>query len=224
MEAKEINGHQHLRYQSLNFTEKEVARRSQAFLDLMNKHRSVRNFSNRQVPKSVINNLLKTAGTAPSGAHQQPCTFCAISNAEITSEIKQAAEKEEYESYHGRMSDRWLKDLDPVGTGWQRTSLETAPCLIVIFKKVHEWNDGEKANNYYVNESVGIAAGILMTAIHHAGLVTLTLSPMSLLASILKRPSNKRPFLLLPVGYPADEAFMPDLKRNPPERISVHYR
>jgi iodotyrosine deiodinase len=166
-----------------------------------------------------------TASSAPSGAHKQPWTFCAISNPELKKSIREAAEKEEYESYHGRMSERWLRDLAPIGTDWHKPFLETAPWLIVVFKKVYDEQEGEKINNYYVNESVGIACGMLITAIHNAGLVTLTHtpSPMNFLTAILERPSNERPFLLLPIGYPEKETFVPDLQRKSLSEVSEFY-
>lgn len=225
MERKKINGFDHVRYHTQQYEEHEMIKRSEAFYKLMNERRSVRSFSSKEVPKEIIDNLIKTAGTAPSGAHKQPWTFCAVRNISLKSRIREAAEREEYESYHGRMTDRWLHDLAPIGTGWKKPFLETAPWLIVVFKKVYEESEGEKANNYYVNESVGIAAGILITAIHQAGLVTLTHtpSPMNFLSTILERPKNERPYLLLPVGYAAEDVYVPDLQRKDLNSISAYY-
>ena len=141
-------------------------------------------------------------------------------------EIRKAAEQEEYESYHGRMSERWLKDLAPIGTNWDKPFLETAPWSVVVFKKVYDKDEeGEKINNYYVNESVGIACGMFITAVHMAGLVTLTHtpSPMNFLSKILDRPDNERPYLLLPVGYAADEVYVPKLARKPLEEVAKFY-
>ena len=186
--------------------------------------RTVRDFSDKPVPESVIRNLIMTASTAPSGAHKQPWTFCAISNPDIKSAIREAAEKEEYESYHGRMSQEWLNDLAPIGTDWHKPFLEIAPWLIVVFRRIYEFDEnGKKHNNYYVNESVGLAAGFLLNAIHHAGLVALTHtpSPMNFLTKILKRPANERPFLLIPVGYPAEEVKVPDLSRKGEKEVIV---
>jgi len=158
-----------------------------------------------------------TASTAPSGANKQPWTFCAVSNADIKHQIKEAAEEEERASYGGRMSDTWLKALEPFGTNADKPFLDIAPWLIVIFKKAYDIGpNDEKSNNYYVGESVGIACGMLIAAIHQAGLVTLTHtpSPMNFLANVLNRPKNERPFLLLPVGYPADDVYVPDIKKK----------
>jgi nitroreductase len=149
-----------------------------------------------------------------------------VSDPVIKSEIRKAAEKEEQESYANRMSDEWLQDLRPLQTDWQKPFLETAPYLIVVFKKAYDLlPDGKKRNNYYVNESVGIACGFLLTAIHHAGLVALphTPSPMNFLMSILKRPENERPFLLIPVGYPHPETYVPQLERKQLKDISEYY-
>lgn len=196
------------------------------FYQLMRQRRSLRFFSDRQVPKSTIETLILSAGTAPSGAHKQPWTFCAISSPSMKQSIREAAEKEEYENYHGRMSDSWLKDLEPFGTNWEKPFLETAPWLIVVFKKAYDFGpDGTQQKHYYVNESVGIACGLLIAAIQHAGLVTLTHtpSPMNFLQQLLGRPENERPYLLIPVGYPAEDAVVPDLQRKPLSEISVWY-
>ncbi|MBP6236387.1 MAG: nitroreductase family protein [Saprospiraceae bacterium] len=182
----------------------------------MDKRRSVRFFSDRNVPVEVIRNVVMTASSAPSGAHKQPWTFCAVSDMDIKIKIREAAEKEEYENYHGRMSDEWLKDLEKFDTNWHKEFLTQAPWLIVIFKKSYDLNNGGKTKNYYVSESVGIAAGFLIAAIHMAGLVTLTHtpSPMNFLQEILRRPENEKPFLLLPVGYPLDGVKVPHLVRK----------
>jgi len=205
--------------------ETEVKDRSGQFRDIMKRRRSVRYFSDRQVPASVIENIIMTASSAPSGAHKQPWFFCAVSDIDIKTKIRQAAEKEEYENYHGRMSEEWLKDLEKFDTDWHKEFLTTAPWLIVIFKKAFDLDKGEKSKNYYVNESVGIAAGFLIAAIHMAGLVTLTHtpSPMNFLQHILNRPDNERPFLLLPVGYPADGVQVPDLWRKEVKHVLRWY-
>jgi len=213
-------------YQSTRKNSKDSLSAAKAFETLLDQRRSIRTFSSEPVDRNVIESIIRTASTAPSGAHKQPWTFCAVSNAEVKSKIRAAAEKEEYENYHGRMSDDWLKDLGVFGTDWNKPFLEVAPWLIVIFKKAYDLNaDGTKAKNYYVNESVGIAAGFLISAIHHAGLVTLTHtpSPMNFLQKVLERPENERPFLLLPVGYPSDDAVVPVLQRKRLEEISVFY-
>lgn len=167
--------------------------------------------------------LIQTASTAPSGAHKQPWTFCAVADPDVKRKIREAAEKEEYASYNNRMSERWLQDLAPLGTDWHKPFLETAPWLIVVFKQVHGHVGDEKVNHYYVNESVGIACGLLISAIHQVGLVTLTHtpSPMNFLSKILNRPEHERPFLLLPVGYPADEVYVPGLQRKSLEEVSL---
>jgi nitroreductase len=192
----------------------------------MDSRRSIRDFSDKAVPVEVIHNLLKTASTAPSGAHKQPWTFCVVSDPEIKKRIRSEAEKEEFESYNGRMSEEWLRDLRPLQTDWTKPFLETAPYLIVVFKKAYDLGpNGSKRNNYYVSESVGIACGFLLAAIHHAGLVALTHtpSPMNFLGRILNRPANERPYLLIPVGYPADRPIVPYLRRKSLEEIAVFY-
>lgn len=225
-DVKEINGFRHIRYKRDTYPLAEVEQRTNEFYKWADTRRTVRDISDKPVSKSVIENLILTASTAPSGAHKQPWTFCAISDVEMKKKIREAAEKEEYDSYHGRMSDRWLDDLKPIGTDWQKPFLEEAPWLIIVFKRVFEENAmGEKSNNYYVNESVGIACGTLITAIHNAGLVTLTHtpSPMNFLSDILDRPANERPYLLLPVGYPKQEAYVPDIHRKNLDEIAIFY-
>ncbi|MEL7342957.1 MAG: nitroreductase family protein [Bacteroidota bacterium] len=192
----------------------------------MDQRRSLREFSDKPVPREVIENILKSASTAPSGAHKQPWTFCVVGNLDLKKQIREAAEKEEYTNYNGRMSDSWLEDLQPFGTDWHKPFLEIAPWLIIVFKRAYEFGeDGEKLNNYYVNESVGLATGFLLQAIHQAGLVALTHtpSPMNFLTKLLERPSNERSYLLIPVGYPAENAQVPVLERKPIEDISVFY-
>lgn len=223
--TKEINGHKHVLYEREIHPANEATKHAEDFYKWLDTRRTVRDISTKPVPKELIEHLIMAASTAPSGAHKQPWTFCAISNPQLKSRIREAAEKEEYDSYNGRMSERWLKDLAAIGTDWHKPFIENAPWIIVVFKRVHEHIDGEKVNNYYVNESVGIACGMLISAIHKAGLVTLTHtpSPMNFLTKILERPENERPFLLLPVGYPEDEVYVPDLVRKPLEEVSVFY-
>lgn len=215
----------HIPFKGENFNEAEMIQRSAAFYSYMNSRRSVRDFSDRPVPREIIENILKTASTAPSGAHKQPWTFCVISNTELKQRIREMAEKEEYESYHGRMTEEWLKDLAPIGTDWNKPFIDIAPWIIVAFKKPYDIIDGKKKNNYYVVESVGLACGFLIAAIHHAGLITLTHtpSPMNFLSQALERPENERPFLLLPIGYPAENATVPDLKRKKLDEFCVFY-
>jgi len=212
-------------YQHDKLTPHEMQEASEVYYYMMDDRRSVREFSDEPVDIEVIHNIIRTAGTAPSGAHKQPWTFCVVSDPEIKKQIRVAAEKEEYENYHGRMSDEWLDDLKTFGTDWHKPFLEIAPYLIIIFKKSYDLIDGEKHKNYYVNESVGIAAGMLISAIHNAGLVTLTHtpSPMNFLQKILDRPENERAFLLLPVGHPAEGAQVPDIRRKPLDQIMKEY-
>lgn len=192
----------------------------------MQSRRSIREFSDKQVPQEIIDNLIRIASSAPSGAHKQPWTFCAISSADIKSKIREAAEKEEYINYNGRMSDEWLEDLKKFGTDWQKDFLTTASHLVIVFKKSYDLEaDGEKAKNYYVNESVGIACGFLLSAIHQLGLVSLTHtpSPMNFLAELLQRPANEKAFLLIPVGYAADNATVPAIQRKPLAEVLLKY-
>jgi nitroreductase len=218
--------HHFIPYKTTEFTLEELIEKSKIYYEKINKRRSVRDFSDKEVPKEVIENIIKTAGSAPSGANKQPWTFCVISNATLKSEIRKLAEKEEYENYHGRMSDSWKEDLEHLGTDHIKEFLEVAPYLIVVFKKVYDLDEeGGKLQNYYVNESVGIAVGFLITAIHQAGLVTLTHtpSPMKFLQTALRRPKNEKAFLLLPVGYPAKDCKVPDLKRKNLDEISFWF-
>ncbi len=223
---KIIKGYKHITYSSESFSEDEMLEKSREFYKWADNRRSVREFSTKPIPKEVVENIIKTASTAPSGAHKQPWTFCAVSNKELKSRIKTAAEKEEKENYESRMSERWKEELRSLGTDEHKPFLETAPWLIVVFKKTYEFDaSGEKQNNYYVNESVGIACGFLIAAIHNAGLVTLTHtpSPMNFLTEELERPSNERAFLLLPVGYAADPTYVPNLTRKTLNEISQFY-
>ncbi|BDD00975.1 nitroreductase family protein [Persicobacter psychrovividus] len=195
------------------------------YFEKINQRRSLREFSDRPVAREVIENILKAANCAPSGAHKQPWTFCVISDPTLKQKIREAAEKEEYENYHGRMSEAWLKDLEAFETDWHKPFLTTVPYLIIVFKKPYDLIEGQKHKNYYVNESVGLACGFLINAIHEAGLATLTHtpSPMNFLHKILERPENEKPYLLLPVGYPADEAKVPNLHRKNLSEISIWY-
>jgi nitroreductase len=225
-ELKEFNGYPFIRYTRETFSSDEMLSRSKDFYNWMNIRRTVRDFSDKPIPQEVIDHIILTASTAPSGAHKQPWTFCVVANPEIKSAIRVEAEKEEYESYNGRMSEEWMQDLLPLQTDWKKPFLETAPYLIVVFKKAYDLTEsGEKKTNYYVNESVGIACGFLLAAIHHAGLVALTHtpSPMNFLTKILKRPENERPYLLIPVGLPAEVTYVPKLERKPLQEIAVYY-
>jgi len=212
-------------YRGLRYSRAGMLQRSRDFYQYMDRRRSVRQFSDKPVPKEVIEHLVMTASTAPSGAHKQPWSFCVVSDPALKTAIRQAAEKEEYDNYHRRMSDEWLQDLQAFGTDWHKEFLEIAPCLIVVFKRPYDLEGEEKKKNYYVNESVGIATGFLLAAIHNAGLVALTHtpSPMNFLQGLLDRPDNERAFLLIPVGYPADEALVPAIQRKPREEVLFLY-
>ncbi len=196
------------------------------YRSFMEGRRSLRFFSDHPVSKAAIEQIIMAASAAPSGAHKQPWTFCAVSSAEIKKKIREAAEEEEYRSYNGRMSEAWLRDLEPFATDWHKPFLETAPWLIIVFRQIYGLGEeGEKQTHYYVNESVGIACGFLLTAIHQAGLVALTHtpSPMDFLTKVLDRPANEKPFLLIPVGYAALDATVPDLRRKESEEVIVWY-
>ncbi len=212
-------------YEPRMLSAEDTAAQARAFRQLMAGRRSLRFFSDRPVPKSVIEDLIMTAASAPSGAHKQPWFFAAVGDPQLKTRIREAAEKEEYENYHGRMGGEWLDDLKKFDTNHIKPFLETAPWLIVLFKKPYEMVAGEKKKNYYVQESVGIAAGLLIAAIHQAGLVTLTHtpSPMQFLGEILGRPEEEKAFLLLPVGYPAEGAQVPDLQRKSPDEVLKMY-
>lgn len=201
----------------------EMLESARDFHQLMESRRSLRMFSDRPVAREVIEQVVLTASTSPSGAHKQPWTFCAVSSPDIKRQIREAAEKEEYENYHGRMTDRWLHDLQPFGTDHNKPFLETAPWLIAVFRRSYELVNGEKVNNYYTTESVGIATGFLLAAIHNAGLVALTHtpSPMNFLSEVLGRPANEKPFLLIPVGHPAPDATVPGLRRKQLSEVCV---
>jgi len=228
MNKKEINidGFRHILHEHQTVSQEDMIKKSGLFHQWLNERRSIREFSDKEVPKIVIENIIKSASTAPSGAHKQPWTFCAISNSDLKHQIRIAAEAEEKETYENRMGERWKNDLAAMATDMHKPFLETAPWIIVACKRAYEYKeDGSKHNNYYVNESVGLACGMLITAIHNAGLVTLTHtpSPMKFLTQLLKRPDNERAFLLLPVGYPKEPVYVPDLKRKELDQIAVFY-
>lgn len=213
-------------YNSLEISKEEMIKKTKEYYEKINLRRSLRDFSDRPVEKEVIENIIMAASCAPSGANKQPWTFCAVSSSEVKKNIRSAAEKEEYEGYHGRMSEEWLEDLKPFGTDWNKPFLEEASWLIIVFKQVYEIDEhGIRHNNYYVNESVGLATGFLLNAIHEAGLVALTHtpSPMNFLIRELNRPANERPFLLIPVGYPTEDAKVPNITRKPLKDIVEWY-
>jgi nitroreductase len=206
------------------YPQEEMATRARAFFEEMGRRRTVREFSDRPVPRQIIEDCLLTAGTAPNGANMQPWHFVVVSNPAVKRDIRLAAEKEEQEFYSGRAPREWLEALAPLGTDADKPFLETAPHLIAIFAKRYGiLPDGRQVKHYYTTESVGIATGMLVTAIHHAGLVSLTHtpSPMNFLNGLLGRPENERPFLLLVVGYPAKEAKVPEITKKPLKEIAT---
>ena len=202
----------------------DMRREAAAFLATMRRRRTVRDFSDRPVPRDVIEQCLLAAGTAPNGANRQPWRFVVVGDPEIKSIIREAAEEEERDFYSGKAPKEWLDALEHLGTDEHKLFLERAPWLIVIFSESYQlMEDGTKAKNYYVNESVGIATGIMITALHHAGLVTLTHtpSPMKFLNKVLDRPDNERPFLILVCGYPDERATVPEITKKPIEDIAI---
>jgi len=220
------------RFQSLDFESMSVPeqlRRSRAYTERMLTRRTVRDFSSRPVPYELIENALTVAGSAPSGANQQPWTFVVVSDPAVKGQIRSAAEAEEKESYERRMSQEWLDALAHLGTDWRKPHIEDAPCVIVVFRQAYgiriDKETGEEARvlHYYSEESVGIAVGFLLAALHISGLATLTHtpSPMKFLSKILDRPANERAFVLIPVGYPAADAEAPAIKKKPLSEIMI---
>ena len=213
----ESNVYRPVPFHFVPLSEEKMMARAEAFCEQMHERRSIRFFSEKHVPKRLIELAIRTAGSAPSGAHRQPWRFVAVSNPKLKQAIREGAEKEEYESYNGRMADEWLEALAPIGTDWRKPFLETVPWIVVCFAENYGIDEaGEKIKNYYVQESCGLACGLFLAAIHNMGLVTLTHtpSPMRFLNEILGRPRNERPYILFPIGYPADDATVPDLKRK----------
>jgi iodotyrosine deiodinase len=202
----------------------EVLLRAREAYDEMRARRTTRDFSDDPVPREAIELAIRTAGTAPSGAHQQPWTFVAVSDAGVKRRMRDAAEEEERLNYGGRMPAEWLQALEPLGTDAVKEHITTAPWVVVLFRQVYGVGPGgERRTLYYTSESCGIAAGFFIAAIHRMGLATLTHtpSPMRFLSRLLERPASEKPFLLMPVGYPAPDARVPDLTRKPLEEISV---
>ncbi len=223
----------HAVYEPLDFErldEAEQQRRSAEFLRRMVKRRSVRHFSSEPVPARLIENAIRVAGSAPSGANQQPWTFAVISDPALKREIRLAAEAEEKDSYQRRMTPEWLEALAVLGTDWRKPHIEDAPYVIVVFRQAYgirknDEGQGERVRHYYSEESVGIAVGFLLAALHISGLATLTHtpSPMKFLAEILGRPANERPFVLIPVGYPAEDAEVPLISKKALSEIMLSY-
>lgn len=202
----------------------EMQERTRAFRAELQRRRTIRTFSTRPVPREIIEECIRAAGTAPNGANMQPWHFVVVSDTKVKKQIRAGAEKEERDFYERRAPQEWLEALTPLGTDWQKPFLEYAPYLIVIFGLTNTiLPDGKKLKNYYVNESVGIATGMLITAIHHAGLASLTHtpSPMAFLNEILDRPANERPFLVLVVGYPEEGTTVPDIGKKPLDEIAT---
>ena len=206
-------------YKKLDFKERSegyMARASADHLSFIRTRRSVREFSDRKIPLEIINNIVSAAASAPSGANKEPWFFSIIRDPDVKHQIRLGAEKEEKLFYTQKAPKDWLKDLNKFGTDWHKEFLEIAPYLIVVFKQIYDLDNNIKYKNYYVNESVGIACGFLLSAIHSAGLVALTHtpSPMGFLEKICKRPKNERAYLLIPIGYPAEDAEIPDLQKK----------
>lgn len=214
-------------FEALDFSgldEAEMQQQAQAFYQKIKGRRTVRDYSDKPVPREIIENAIRAAGTAPSGANMQPWHFVAVSNAELKQRVRQAAETEEKELYSHRAGDEWLKALEPLGTNEHKPFLETAPWLIAVFlKKFTIGADGVKFKNYYTAESVGISCGFLLAALHFSGLVTLTHtpSPMGFLGAVLDRPKHERTFMLIVTGYPADDAKVPVINKRPLDEIAT---
>ena len=224
--SSHAGGFQPLKFERISA--EESVERSAAFYALMRKRRTVRHFSPEPVPFAAIENAIRTAGTGPSGANQQPWRYVVVWNPEVKRQIREAAEAEERESYAHRMNQEWLDALKPLGTNWEKPHLEVAPCLIVCFRLdygVEQGPDGRtvRVKHYYPGESMGISVGLLIAALHNAGLATLTHtpSPMGFLNEVLGRPKNERPFVILPVGYPADDCQVPVITKKPLEEIML---
>jgi nitroreductase len=210
-------------YDYLKFAPDEQLKRANEFYELCNRRRTVREFSSKPVPRRLLETLIRTAGTAPSGANKQPWRFVIVTDQGLKRKIRVAAEKEEKESYEHRMPEEWLDDLAALGTDWHKPFIEVAPALIVVFSVEYEQDGARIRKNYYVKESVGLAVGFLLVAIHNAGLVSLTHtpSPMHFLQEILNRPPNERPFVLIPIGYSPENVTVPNIKRKGLEQISI---
>ena len=208
------------------FPPAEMQQRADDLFAELNARRSVRDFSDRPVDPHLIATAIRIASSAPSGAHRQPWKFVAVSDPEMKRRIREAAEEEERASYEERMSDEWLQALQPFGTTWQKPFLETVPWIVVVFEEPYRiGQNGQVEKNYYVKESVGIACGFFIAALHHMGLATLTHtpSPMGFLRELLQRPDHERPFILFPIGYPAEGAVVPKLQRKALEDVSIWF-
>jgi iodotyrosine deiodinase len=219
-----MSDHRFVRYEFDRLPRERMLDRARAFYEQMSARRSVREFSTDPVPRELVELAVRTAATAPSGAHRQPWSFVLVGEAELKREIRVAAEREERASYERRMGDEWLEALRPLGTDWRKPFLETVPWVVVVFEQLWaEGEDGARRKNYYVRESVGIACGIFIAALHTMGLATLTHtpSPMGFLSEILGRPRNEKPFILFPIGYPSPDALVPDLHRKALDEVLI---
>lgn len=197
--------------------------RARAYADAMHRRRTVRDFSSEPVSEQIVVEAIRAAASAPSGAHQQPWTFVVVADPAIKARIREAAEREEQRSWEGRMPDEWLAALEPLGIDWHKPHLTDAPFVIVVFAQAWGVVDGRRVKHYYVDESVGIAVGLLLSALHLAGLATLTHtpSPMGFLREVLERPANERAYVVIPVGYPARDAVVPELTRKSLDDVLV---
>ncbi len=212
-----VKKYPYIPYRLQTYSEDEMIKRSLEMYNFINSRRSIRDFSDKPMPRGIIENIIRTAGTAPSGANKQPWTFVIVSNSDLKRKIRLAAELEEKEFYEHKISDEWRQDLAPLGTTWEKTFLEIAPYLIVVFQQKYRLDENNnKRKNYYVIKSVGIAVGMLVLAIHNAGLATLTHTPISMnfLRDLLGRPENEKAFVIMPVGYPKEDVRVPDIKRK----------
>jgi iodotyrosine deiodinase len=219
-----MSEHAFVPYDYERLAPERMLERGRSFYESMDARRSVRDFSADPVPRELIELAVRTASTAPSGAHQQPWTFVLVGDPGLKREIRVAAEREERASYGGRMSAEWLEALRPLGTDWRKPFLETVPWIVVVFEQLWgEREDGARRKHYYVRESVGIACGIFIAALHTMGLATLTHtpSPMGFLSEILDRPRNEKPFILFPIGYPSAGATVPNLTRKPLQDVLI---
>ena len=221
----EDSPHPFVRYQPGLRSDAEIVERGAALFDEMDGRRSIRMFSDRSVPRDAVEQAIRIASTAPSGAHKQPWTFVLVGDADTKRQIRLAAEEEERTNYEGgRLPEEWREALEPLGTDWEKPYLETVPWIVVLFEQRYGVADnGARVKHYYVKESVGIAAGFFIAALHQMGLFTLTHtpSPMAFLTKLLGRPVNERPFALFPIGLPADDCVVPDLARKPLDDVVV---
>lgn len=222
-----VSGPRFISYRPPRLPAEEMLARAREIYEELDSRRSVREFSSEPVPRELVELAIRTASTAPSGAHKQPWRFVAVGDPAIKREIRLAAEAEEHKSYvGGRMPPEWIEALKPLGTSWQKPYLEVVPWIVVVFEELYQvLPDGSRRKSYYPKESVGIACGLFIAALHHMGLATLTHtpSPMAFLSRILSRPPNERPFILFPVGYPAPDAEVPDLRRKGLDEVSLWF-